>query len=79
MESEAEQLRKALEADDYEDQVKEKHYKPTDRIGREGFTLIHWACFYNRVKVRNSIIMVLSPQLLIIFAIFIRHCNISCQ
>lgn len=45
----------AIEAGDVASLEKElaaKEVHPDERIGSEGFSLIHWACFYGRFEVR---------------------------
>ncbi len=51
MESEADRVKIALEKDTFDKLMTMKHVKPTDRVGRDGFTLIHWACYYGRIEV----------------------------
>ena len=55
MESEQELLKKALENGDNEtiDKImKNKLVSPADRVGKDGFTLFHWACCYGYYEVR---------------------------
>lgn len=52
MESEAEKFRKTLEKDTFHEEGIALKVKPTDRVGREGFTLVHWTCHYGRTEVR---------------------------
>ena len=37
-----------------EDSLKEKQVKPSDRVGKDGFSLTHWACFYGNARVRKD-------------------------
>ena len=47
--------KQAIEAGDLaslENQLKQKKVRPDERIGSEGFTLVHWACYFGKFEVR---------------------------
>ena len=39
---------------DVEMALENKYIRAKDRVGREGFTLIHWACFYGNLEVQAA-------------------------
>ena len=54
MDSSAEDAKRALEQGNIhilDNMLKKKLISPSDRIGRDGFTLLHWACFYGFAEV----------------------------
>ena len=54
MDSSAEEAKRALEQGNIQildNMLKKKLIFSSDRIGRDGFTLMHWACFYGFVEV----------------------------
>lgn len=55
METEPEKVKSALKSGEFEEILEESSVKPTDRVGREGFSMIHWACFYGRIKVSSNV------------------------
>lgn len=34
--------------------LKEKQVKPSDRVGKDGFSLTHWACYHGNAGVRKN-------------------------
>ena len=40
---------------DIEAALKYKYIRGKDRVGRDGFTLLHWACFYGNLEVPNKV------------------------
>lgn len=54
MESAVDELKAAMEKGEVEHlkaALKQKLVRPEDRTGKDGFTLIHWACFYGLQEV----------------------------
>ena len=51
------ELKKTLERNDtaaVEKALLSGDLKPGQRLGRDGFTLMHWACYYGRTEVINK-------------------------
>lgn len=58
METTLEILKKELSTGDTKNVEKalvNKAVKPEDRVGKDGFSLIHWACYYGIQNVHEDI------------------------
>ncbi|XP_003383232.2 PREDICTED: ankyrin repeat domain-containing protein 42-like [Amphimedon queenslandica] len=42
--------------DKLEDSLKEKQIKPSDRVGKDGFSLTHWACYYGNARALQQLL-----------------------
>ena len=40
---------------DIEVALEHKYIRAKDRVGRDGFTLLHWACFYGNLEVPKAV------------------------
>lgn len=57
-ETEVEKAKTAIETGNLRDvgiALQNKYIRAKDRVGRDGFTLIHWACFYGNLEVTKDL------------------------
>jgi ankyrin repeat protein len=44
-------------SDNLENALQDRTVKPEDRVGKDGFTLIHWACYYGMQEVEQPLML----------------------